>query len=466
MSRLLILGASVALSATAPAALAMQCGTPDIQPRMGDPVAGLSQAELDRFEAGAVVFGTPLTLAEGLGPIFNDVSCGACHSQPTLGGFSTFAVTRFGVAAAGGNPFDPLASLGGSLLQLQATDVICQEVVPVQADVVIQRLTPICNGLGLVESIVDADILDRETNPPAGVSGLSKSVQPLEGGAMRLARFGWKGDVATAFTFSADAGLNEIGLTSTFLPVDNAPNGDTVLRDMCDTAADPEDFADGMGFTKLDRFTDFQRFLAQPPQTPKTGMTGESRFNSIGCAACHVSTTYTTGVVAEAALSGVDIKPYSDYLLHDMGSLGDGIVSGIATETEMMTRTLWGLAFRTSLLHDGRATGGTFADNIRSSIASHDGEALASSVAFAALTVPQQDQVIDFLQSLGQAEFDWERDNDVDEFDWFFLEPELTGPVGSLTPDDRASVADIDVDDDFDMVDFAALQRAFSGNLF
>ncbi|MFT5478135.1 MAG: CxxC motif-containing protein (DUF1111 family) [Planctomycetota bacterium] len=344
-------------------------------------------------------------------------------------------------------------------------DVVCQEIVPVQADVIIQRLTPATNGAGLLGAVLDADILDRESSPPAGVSGISKTLQPIEGGPMRVARFGWKADVATTFTFSADAALNEMGLTSTFFPVDNAPNGDTVLRDQCDNVADPEDLPDGMGFTKIDRFTDFQRFLAQPPQTPKVGMAGEAVFDSIGCAACHVSSAYTTGAVAEAALSGVDIKPYSDFLIHDMGSLGDGIVSGAATETEMMTRALWGLRFRSSMLHDGRATGGTFDQNVRSTISSHDGEALASSVAFAALTAPEQDQLVAFLESLGQSEFDWEGDNDVDEFDWFFMEPELTGPIGALTPDDRVSVGDIDVDGDFDLADFASMQRAFSGTL-
>ena len=93
-----------------------------------------------------------------------------------------------------------------------------------------------------------------------------------------------------------------------------------------------------------------------------------------------------------------------------MGSLGDGIVDGIATETIMQTRALWGLQARTSFLHDGRATGGTFADNLRDAIQEHDGEAAASRDAFQALSVGEQDQLIDFLFSLGQAEWDWEAD--------------------------------------------------------
>lgn len=465
MSKILATTALLGLSSSVLAAPQI-AGVPPIQPRMGDPVAGLSPAELARFEEGRVAFGTNLTPETGLGPIFNETSCGSCHSQPAIGGASTFLVTRFGKAAAGGNPFDPLASLGGGLLQLQATDPSCQEVIPMEADHVIQRLTPICNGLGLVEAIVDADILARESSPPAGVSGLSKTVGLLEGGADRLGRFGWKGDVATARSFSIDAGLNELGLTSAELPEDNAPNGDTAARDLCDIAADPEATPDAMGFTMIDRFTDFQRFLAPPPQTPKAGMAGEALFEAIGCAACHVSDPYTTGTVAEASLSGIDIQPYSDFLLHDMGSLGDGVVSGVATEREMMTRSLWGLAFRSSMLHDGRASSGSFQALITTAIDEHDGEAAASRTAFLALSASEQAQVAEFLQSLGQAEFDFERDNDVDAFDWFFLEPELTGPVGSIAPDDRAAIADIDSDGDFDLADFAAVQRAFSGQIF
>ena len=89
----------------------------ELQPRLGDPVQGLTPGQYQRFRRGMTVFNTNLTPAEGLGPAFNDISCGSCHSGPLPGGGSVRTVTRFGLAASGGNPFDPLGHLGGSLLQ-------------------------------------------------------------------------------------------------------------------------------------------------------------------------------------------------------------------------------------------------------------------------------------------------------------------------------------------------------------
>jgi CxxC motif-containing protein (DUF1111 family) len=150
-------------------------GQQAIQPRMGDPVLGLTAAERARFDTGGVEFNHTLIPAEGLGPIMNDTSCAHCHAQPQAGGSGALKVTRFGKAAVGGNPFDPLANLGGSLLQFQATTVPpedCQEVVPPEADVVISRITPSTFGIGLLEAILDADILAYVSNPPPGVSGI------------------------------------------------------------------------------------------------------------------------------------------------------------------------------------------------------------------------------------------------------------------------------------------------------
>ena len=441
-------------------------GFQDIQPRLGQPLPGLTPAERDRFEAGGVAFDKVLTDAEGLGPIMNDVGCGACHSQPVRGGFSTRKVTRFGKAASGGTPFDPLTNLGGSLLQEQVIQLGCEETIPPEADVIAERLTPGLFGIGLIEAIADGDIVANEANQPPGFAGFVRWVTPIEGGGQRPGRFGWKGGVATVHSFSVDASLNEMGLTTTLLPVENAPNGDQVLLAQCDAVADPEDVPDAMGFTLADRFTDFQRFLGAPPQTPRSGMSGADVFEATGCAVCHRSTPYVTAAVPEAALSGVVIQPYSDFLLHDMGDLGDDIVDGVATEDVMMTRPLWGLHSRITFLHDGRATGGTFADNIRATIQEHDGEGAASRDHFLNnLTIAEQDQLIAFIGSLGRAECDWEADNDVDFIDWFFMESLWGAPTPTFTPDDPEAVADVDQDGDLDLIDFGLLQRAFTGEL-
>jgi CxxC motif-containing protein (DUF1111 family) len=450
-----------------------QAGDVAIQPAMGDPVDGLTAAQLDRFNKGFLEFEHILSDTEGLGPIFNDTGCGQCHSQPRSGGSSENAVTRFGKK---GPPFDPMDALGGSLLQKQALDPACLEVIPAEAEVTTPRTTPSAFGAGLVEAIPDGDLIDLQDNPPgAFVSGIAHKVKLLEDplGPDHVGRFGWKAQVATMMTFSGDASLNEMGLTNALVGEENAPNGNLALLAQFDLVADPEDQPDAEGFFRIERMTDFQRFLAQPPQTPKSGMTGESLFASVGCADCHVP-SHVTGTVAEAALSNKVIRPYSDFLLHDMGDLGDGIVQGMGTEKEMRTSSLWGLAVRAEvgLLHNGSATGFSSEDNIRNAILQHDGEAAVSRQKFfnnppiaGGLSTTQQDQLIAFLLSLGQLEFDSEKDDDVDAFDWFFIENNgwFQGPVaGSVTPDDPAAIADVDQDGDVDLVDFGLLQRAMT----
>lgn len=441
----------------------------DIQPRMGDALSGLTAIERALFDAGRTAFMHPLAVAEGLGPILNDNSCSTCHGIPRVGGAGTKRVTRFGRAASGGNPFDPLASLGGSLLQVSATLAICNEVVPPQADVQAFRLTPNVSGSGLIEAIPGGAIRAREFVPPPGVSGRAHMVRSFEDSPfmrLRVGRFGWKAQLASVLSFSADASLNEMGLTNRFLPAENAPNGNQGLLAMCDTVPDPEDHADGTGLHAIDHQANFQRLSAPPPQTPRSGMTGEAVFGSVGCGSCHVS-TFVTGPSPVAALANQAIRPYSDFLLHDMGgSLGDGIVQGQATENELRTPPLWGLRPRAEvgLLHDGRATGGTAAQNLRDAILAHDGEGLASRDAFVALTPEQQDQLFAFLLSLGRLEFDEEGDHDVDQFDWFFLELDghFTGPGAFFTPDHPGATADFDQDGDFDLADFAVFQEAMS----
>ncbi|MSR75608.1 MAG: hypothetical protein EXS14_09105 [Planctomycetes bacterium] len=448
--------------ATAAALLPAQL---QLQPRNGDAIYGLSTAQLARFEAGRTVFNTPLLVNQGLGPCFNQQSCGGCHGIPAIGGAGTIEVTRYGITGVGAIPFNPMASLGGSLLQEQSTNPACLETVPATATVVINRLTNSTFGMGLVQAIPDAVLLFNALNPPAGVSGIAHMVGAFEdpvGAPLHVGRFGWKAQVATALTFSADASLMEMGMTNRFLLTENAPNGNLVLLAQWDTVPDPEDGPDAQGFHRIDRMADFQRFSAAPPQTPRSGMAGEVLFNTIGCASCHVA-SFTSGTVAEAALSNITIRPYSDFLLHDMGSLGDGIVQGAGTEFEMRTPSLWGMRARPALLHDGRATGLDFGGNVDLAVQDHFGEAAASRAAWIALSQAQKDVLVNFLDSLGRAEFDYDGDNDADMVDWFYMRIGFTGPVGNLTPEDANSRCDVDQDGDLDIVDFINLQRAFTG---
>jgi hypothetical protein len=403
----------------------------------------------------------------------NDVSCQICHADPASGGGSTKAVTRFGIAPSGPNGFDPLdgsgpsgLSLGGSLQQALAINPTCLEVVPtiaggfpVDANIEIHRVTPPAFGAGLVESIDDADILYWEANPPhPWITGYVHMLHPAEDpfGPLRAGRFGWKAQEATVMSFSSGASLNELGITNDFAMTENMPNGDAAKLAACDAVPEPEDVADGFGFRRIDRMTDFQRFLGVAPQMPKSGMTGETLFTSIGCADCHVATAYTTKTVGvEAALAGKQIKPYSDFLLHDIGT-GDGIVQGAATGDVFRTVPLWGLKSRISsgLFHDGRGV------DLSDTIDQHLGEASTARSAFQALSAGDQQKVLDFLGSLGQMEFDVDNSHVVDAIDWLSLQPSFTGPGSFFTPDSPTAIADVDQDGDFDLVDFGYMQRA------
>jgi len=429
------------------------------QPKMGDPLEGLTAAQLTAFEDGRNDFGNPLDAAGGLGPIFNQVSCANCHNNP-VGGPGGTTVTRFGYDDGKGG-FDPLAGLGGSLLQSGAIDPAASEIVPAAANITAQRVTPSALGAGLIEAIADADIEANETNPPSSnVSGRVHWVQPLEDptGPQRAGRMGWKAQVATVLTFSGDAALNEMGLTNRLVPTENAPNGNLTILAQYDNVPDPEDQPDNNGLEFIDRITNFQRYLAAPPQTPKSGMAGETIFNSVGCADCHVSTWTTRNDPAlESAIRNKTIKPYSDFLLHDMGVAADFIADGAATTQELRTPSLWGVRSRNALWHDGRVVGGTLetrmlgAGGVIDLHASLGSESRPSALAFQALSNADQLAVVAFLDSLGRAEFDWDGDNDRDQDDLAAFVAAMNG--GPYTADDPEAVFDINQDGLVDNLD-------------
>jgi len=101
-----------------------------------------------------------------------------------------------------------------------------------------------------------------------------------------------------------------------------------------------------------------------------------------------------TGPNEVAALSEVIFFPFSDFLLHDMGSLNDGIAQNGASGHEMRTAPLWGARVRTSFLHDGRAK------TLPDAILAHDGQGRAARDRFAALDRRAKAQLVAFLLSL------------------------------------------------------------------
>ena len=490
--------AAFALAGTGLLNSAAQSGPITAQPATGAPLAGLTRAELERFFIGREAFARDLTIDEGLGPIFNQTACGDCHITP-LGGTGTTKVLRAGHQTKGG--FDPLEEFGGSLFQLESINKDCAEAPPPQANVFTDRVTNGMTGYGLVEAILDSDIQAvKDAQNPATIRGVAHMVSSFEDEVMRVGRFGWKAQVATLLTFSADAGLQEMGLTNRFLMEDNDPNGiDPPTLAECDTVADPEDsvaMGNGVDREFIDVVTDFQRFMTQPPQTPRSGMTGEILFNTIGCADCHRKTYITSDAPAlEAALRNKTIHPYGDFLLHHIGGLADNIQQGDAGIGQMKTAPLAGIRTRDPIIHDGRVAGFFFSDRIEIAVAYHcykDSQARTSAQLFlnglepqfcgfdpeippcpdcavppkGGLTDDERTMVIDFLASLGRREFNHADVNDIDddvEMDDFIIFASCFFGDGPYTPDDLCAIDDVDGDGDVDEVDFDVFLTVYSG---
>ena len=131
---------------------------------------------------------------------------------------------------------------------------------------------------------------------------------------------------------------------------------------------------------------------------------GEAVFRQVGCDLCHTPTLQTSPAntslnggqfVVPAALGGKTIHPFSDFLLHDVGT-GDGIVQngGQKTRNKLRTAPLWGLRTRNRLLHDGSAL------DLTAAIESHDGEARDARRQFRRLQRDEVRSLIAFLNSL------------------------------------------------------------------
>jgi len=400
MKRLLLLLLICSLFSPALLAQARRRGvgtTPEPATNFGDPLPRLTVANLTAFQNGAREFGDRKNINDGLGPVFNDVSCGACHNQPAPGGGSARNVTRIGTVTNGS--YDPLTNLGGSLLQDRAigpqqgsTHPYRPEIVPAAATIVARRRSTPLYGLGLIDATSDATFIALAASEAArgdGTAGRVNMVDNPAAGTKTVGRFGWKAQVPSLFRFAGDASLNEIGITNPQFPNENCPSGD------CNELQfNPRP---GLNATdvSIQSLADFMEYLAAPPRGAITAdvTAGEQVFQRIGCAACHVE-SLQTAANSNPALDRVTYQPYSDFLLHDMGALGDGVVQESSTAREMRTAPLWGLRMINRYLHDGRAA------TLEGAIGAHDGQAAVSRNQFNLLNATDRARLLAFLRSL------------------------------------------------------------------
>jgi CxxC motif-containing protein (DUF1111 family) len=414
----------------------------------GGPINGLTANQQAFFDQGLDEFAEADDVPEGLGPTMNLDSCGGCHMQPAVGGSSPAVNPQ--VAFANAATPSQLPAVAGFI---SATGPVREARFKKNADgtndggvhalftitgregadgcnlaqpnfatqlannnVIFRIPTPLF-GAGLIEQITDDAI---QANAAANASakaalgifghvnffipGRVSGVPNTNGNDGTVTRFGWKAQNKSLMIFSGEAYNVEMGITNEnfqqerdetvtcqFAPVPNTtPNFD---------AATALDHA-----SAIERFSNFQRFLAPPTPSLTTpgGSTsiarGKATFSSIGCNLCHTPSLKTDGFANVAALRNQTVNLFSDLVVHDMGDgLADGVTQGGAGPREFRSAPLWGLGQRIFFLHDGRTK------NLVTAIkahASNGSEANGVINKYNFLFDFQQQDLLNFLRSL------------------------------------------------------------------
>ncbi len=460
----------------------------------------------DEFKKDREGFEDVEKLEDGkVGPVYNATSCAACHQNPVTGAASQIVEIRAGRRVPDPNDPSPKKVVfqdppGGSVIQQRAVDPKDQERVPPEDDVRTFRLSTNILGDGFIEALTDRQILDlRVDQRRHGMEGFAVVVKvPVSRSdksgekkydfefTERVGRFGWKSQHASLLGFAADAYLNEMGITSPlqkdeltslgkvvkpYDPAKGAEDEDLEVEDKAKpNVTTPRPFG-----TDVEKFTRFMRSTKVPPVDNAVDVAaGKALFLSnakLGCAVCH-HPEFTTPPAGTKILTlhgkrGSDletvsvahgnkvIRPYSDFMLHDIGT-GDGIAQsdhigvrplnyrdqkvdrvpedlrkaeGIGrvvgepvdkekgpasahrvvpdlevaakapnldqrTAFKMRTAPLWGLRTRPQLMHDGLSL--TLEDAIRR----HRGQSDGVRLKFESLSNAERRQLLDFLKSL------------------------------------------------------------------
>lgn len=389
----------------------------------------------------------------GLGPVYAGYSCGSCHgnagrTKPALWsdggsgpyGFSAMLVyvTRkngaffkdygrvihdqaiYGVSAEGKLKVEWRYESGsfpdGETYELACpsytiTDWYADEIDP--DDLFCMVRIPLRHvGMGQIMSLDPVEIealASRSNYPEYGISGRCNYV--TERGVLSLGVSGNKAqhaDLTVELGFSSDMGVTNSRYPEEICEGQIQINQGSMM---------------GLLYDKLDVSTEdmenvdlYMQSLGVPARRnvndPEVKM-GERMFYEAKCHLCHVTTLHTRprgSVLLNGTqlpwLGNQTIHPYSDFLLHDMGSeimgvgLNDNYVSGLARGNEWRTTPLWGIGLQekvnghTCFLHDGRAR------NFVEAIMWHGGEGEASRNLFKAMTKERRDALVKFLESL------------------------------------------------------------------
>jgi CxxC motif-containing protein (DUF1111 family) len=442
-------------------------------------------SDLNRRQADQKFFEEVEHIApDGLGPLYNAQSCRECHQTPVTGAASQVTELRVGHLDAHHQFQSPQISInhGAEIIKdrnLVNDRAICPEIqerVPATETIRTTRLTTNTLGDGYVEAIADQTLIQIRREQCKASRGkicgqAIKVLVPESEGKDRIGRFGWKDQHASLLAFAADAYLNEMGITNSLQTTEvtticsppvatTVPNADPTKITEPNSLPDPAD----NNLEDIDHFASFMRSLKAPAKDATAAATPEAQhgaelFAKIGCATCHVEAIVTGMSPATAggpglhpeALENRMIHPYSDFLLHNVGT-GDGIPIALierfgrerverrlreqeasrAAETsprqrgttedecsesfqtamlegekhfdllrdtlcarnKIRTAPLWGLRLRSRLMHDGVSV------QLGDAILRHQGEAKAVTERFSKLTFADKKALLAFLQSL------------------------------------------------------------------
>ncbi|MEM7564773.1 MAG: di-heme oxidoredictase family protein [Pseudomonadota bacterium] len=386
---------------------------------------GLNDDEQDQFILGRSFFTIPwveapaaTTARDGLGPLFNANSCVACHRNngggdavKSPGPVSRSVVMRLSSDPVYGNqiaingihgvPFEARVEADIEVFQVDYGDGSSEAMFKPRFELSSLQYGPVINpgrvnprrapslvGLGLIETLPESEILkrvDAEDRDNDGISGRDNRVWSLEHNDWRLGRFGWKASTPSVIEQSAQALIDDLGLTNRWHPVEPCSDRQKACQEAYSSSE--LDVPDA----RLEAIAFYLTRLKTP--APVAFSAGEKIFERIGCSACHSKGMETR--------DGLVINPYSDFLLHDMGEdLADFDTVYRATPREWRTAPLWGIGLAKKMnpgsgfLHDGRT------DTLQGAILWHGGEALPSKMRYIALSAAERDLIISFLESL------------------------------------------------------------------
>ena len=351
-----------------------------------------------------------------LGQRFVNHSCVSCHQKngralaPEEAGPLPQFVIRVGDGEGGAHPLfghvlQPQSKSGfgepqGLLAQWEDVGELRRPVFEFEGEGPLHfsaRIAPQLVGMGLLEAIPEEALLalaDPDDQNGDGISGRLRLVMDQETGDWRAGRLGWKASQPSVRGQVAAALQTDMGVMTSVYPSPDC--GDE--QESCEPPNDP---LDEEQLEKLVLYNSLLGVRARRDLESTQALEGESLFQTIGCAGCHVESFETSSFHPLAELRNQLIHPYTDLLLHDMGEgLADTLEEGGVSASEWRTAPLWGIGLTQGVsggqgyLHDGRAR------TLEEAILWHGGEGLESRQAFEALSEEGREAVLVFLGTL------------------------------------------------------------------